>query len=164
MSVRLGRRQLLRTGVYAAASVPLLRAFGSVARADPGALKNFICIYHPHGIAAEYWALRTADSETSFDIGYDNCSLQPFDDAATYGKSFKDKLLVIEGIDHLSNANGHDSAGTILTGSRIDNKKPHNASLDQVLAVDHMLGADTPITSVALGVGNDSTDSGLTLS
>lgn len=164
MTVRLGRRQLLRTGVYAAASVPLLRAFGSVARADPGALKNFICIYHPHGVAAEYWALRTADSETSFDISYDTCSLQPFDDAATYGKSFKDKLLVIEGIDHLSNANGHDSAGTILTGSRIDGKKPQNASLDQVLAVDHMLGADTPITSIALGVGNDSTDSGLTLS
>ena len=85
-----------------------------------------LAAYHPHGIAAEYWALRGSDSETSFDVGYDGCSLQPFDDAATYGKSFKDKLLVIEGLDHLSNANGHDSAGTILTGSRIADKRPQN--------------------------------------
>jgi hypothetical protein len=165
--VRFGRRQLLQAGLVSAASLPLVRALGmsSLARAqDAGGLKNFICIYHPHGIAAEYWARRGMDTETSFDLGYESCSLQPFDDAATYGKSYKDKLLVIEGLDHLSNANGHDSAATILTGSRIDGKKPQNASLDQVLAVDKGLGSDTPVTSVALGVGNDGTDSGLTLS
>ena len=126
---------------------------------------NFICLYHPHGISAEFWAMRAADTETSFDIAYDKCSLQPFDDAATYGKSFKDKILVIEGLDHLSNANGHDSAGTILTGSRIDgNKKPANSSLDQFLAVEKGLGAMTPVTSVSLGVGLDVTESGYTLS
>ncbi|MET0594725.1 MAG: DUF1552 domain-containing protein, partial [Polyangiaceae bacterium] len=89
----------------------------------------------------------------------------PFDDAATYGKSFKDKILVIEGIDQLSNANGHDSAGTILTGSRIDgNKRPANSSLDQFLAVEKGLGAMTPVTSVALGVGMDVTEAGFCLS
>jgi hypothetical protein len=148
-----------------AASLPLVRALESVARAaDPSKLVNFVCVYHPHGISAEYWALRTGEAEGNFDIGYADCSLQPFDDAATYGKSFKDKLLVIEGLDHLSNANGHDSAGTILTGSRIDGKKPQNSSLDQMLAVEKGLGMSTPVTSISLGVGNDATDSGVTLS
>jgi hypothetical protein len=110
--------------------------------------------------------MKAADTETNFDLSYANCSLQPFDDAATYGKSFKDKLLVLEGIDHLSNANGHDSAGTILTGSTIDSsvRRPSNSSLDQYLAVTKGLGHDTRITSVNLGVGNDATDPGLTLS
>jgi hypothetical protein len=164
--MRMTRRQLLQAAlVGAAGGVPLMRALEGVSRADgPGSLTNFICVYHPHGVSAEYWALRSSDSESTFDIAYQDCSLQPFDDAATYGKSFKDKLLVIEGIDHLSNANGHDSAGTILTGSRIDGKKPQNSSLDQFLAVEKKLGAMTPITSISLGVGNDSTESGNTLS
>ncbi|HEX4334265.1 MAG TPA: DUF1552 domain-containing protein [Polyangiaceae bacterium] len=163
--MRLTRRQLLRATLAGAASIPLIRALEGVSRASgPTALKNFICIYHPHGIAAEYWALRSGETETSFDVTYDGCSLQPFDDAATYGKSFKDKLLVIEGVDHLSNANGHDSAGTILTGSTISNQKPQNSSLDQFLAVEKGLGMSTPISSIALGVGNDGTASGLTLS
>ncbi|HEX6245920.1 MAG TPA: DUF1552 domain-containing protein, partial [Polyangiales bacterium] len=37
-------------------------------------------------------------------------------------------------------------------------------SLDQVLAVDKGLGSMTPVTSVALGVGNDTTDSSWSLS
>ena len=45
--------------------------------------------------------LGLADTETNFDLTYANngaqCSLQPFDDAATYGKSFKNKILAIEG-------------------------------------------------------------------
>ncbi|HEX3597027.1 MAG TPA: DUF1552 domain-containing protein [Polyangiaceae bacterium] len=159
------RRQLLQAAFAGAASIPLIRALEGVSKASgPTSLQNFICVYHPHGIAAEYWALKTGDSETAFDVAYDGCSLQPFDDAATYGKSFKDKLLVIEGLDHLSFANGHDSAGTILTGSTIANKKPQNSSLDQFLAVEKGLGSSTPVTSVSLGVGNDGTDSGLTLS
>jgi Protein of unknown function (DUF1552) len=159
------RRRLLQTSLATAASLPLLGALKSVARAaDPSALTNFVCIYHPHGVSAEYWAMRSGESETMYDLTYENCSLQPFDDAKTYGKSFKDKLLIIEGIDHLSNANGHDSAGTILTGSRIDGQKPLNASLDQVLAVEKGLGMSSPVTSIALGVGNDATQSGVTLS
>jgi hypothetical protein len=162
---RISRRRLIQTGLATAASLPLMRALGGVARAaDPSTLTNFVCIYHPHGVSAEYWALRSGETETMFDIAYENCSLQPFDDAKTYGKSFKDKLLILEGLDHLSNANGHDSAGTILTGSRIDGQKPLNASLDQVLAVDKGLGMANPVTSISLGVGSDATASGVTLS
>lgn len=165
-TLRLTRRRLLEASLFgAAAATPLVRLLGSsVVRAQDPSLTNFICVYHPHGIAAEFWAMKPNESETSYDLKYENCSLAPFDDAATYGKSFKDKLLIIEGIDHLSNANGHDSAGTILTGSRIDGKKPQNASLDQVLAVEHGLGSSCPVTSVSLGVGNDANDSSTTLS
>ena len=52
-----------------------------------------------------------------FDISYENCSLQPFDDATKYGASFKKKIVVIDGLDNLSGANGHDTAATILTGA-----------------------------------------------
>jgi hypothetical protein len=124
---------------------------------------KFIGMYHPHGVSAEYWAMRDGETEDSFDIAYENCSLQPFDDPATYGKSFKDKILVVEGLDLQSAANGHDSCGTILTGSRIDTQ-PANTSLDQFLAIDEGLGADTRLASVALAVGQDGSESGTTLS
>jgi hypothetical protein len=159
------RRAFLKTAALAGAGIPLLKFLERAVRADVAAQPmNFIGVYHPHGVSAEYWAMKATDTETAFDIAYANCSLQPFDDAVTYGKSFKDKILVIEGLNHLSNANGHSSAGTILTGSTINGTEPQNNSLDQFLAVDHMLGASTPVTSIALGVGNDGTDSGVTLS
>jgi len=162
------RRGFLRAMGAGMAALPFSRLLeNSVAQAAGETLPlKFITIYHPHGLSAEFWAMKGSDTETTFDIGYENCSLQPFDDAATYGKSFKDKLLVLEGIDLLSNANGHDTAGTILTGSTIDGgaRRPANSSLDQYLAVTKGLGSETRITSVNLGVGNDATDPGLTLS
>ena len=161
------RRAFLRAMGAGFAALPCSRLLeNSVAQAAGEALPlKFITIYHPHGLSAEFWAMKAGDTETAFDIGYANCSLQPFDDAATYGKSFKDKILVLEGIDHLSNANGHDSAGTILTGSRIEGgAKPQNISLDQYLAVTKGLGSTNRVTSISLGVGNDSTASGTTLS
>ena len=162
------RRNFLRAMGAGMAALPFSRLLeNSVAQAAGEDLPlKFITIYHPHGLSAEFWAMKDGDTESTFDIGYANCSLSPFDDAATYGKSFKDKLLVIEGIDHLSNANGHDSAGTILTGSAIDGsaRRPFNSSLDQYLAVTKGLGSSTRVSSVNLGVGNDATDPGLTLS
>jgi len=127
---------------------------------------RFVGIYHPHGIAAEHFVMRGTDTTTDFDLKFTNSCLQPFDDAAKYGKSFKSKIIAIEGVDHLSSANGHDSAGTMLTGSRIDSsaKAPLNSSLDQFLAVEKKLGASTPVTSIQLGVGTTDTASGTTLS
>lgn len=115
---------------------------------------KLIGVCQPHGIAAELYTMRPTDTETRFDLRYDNCPLRAFDDPATYGRSFKDKILVIEGLDLGSNVNGHDSAATILTGSAINNKKPQNLSLDQFLAVERGLGTSTRVTSVALGVGD----------
>ena len=177
------RRAFLRAVGAGAATLPFFRLLeNSAAQAQGAELPlKFVTIYHPHGVAAEYWgmgcrgttglptmpqsACTGTDTETNFDITYANCSLQPFDDAATYGKSFKNKILVIDGIDMLSAANGHDSAGTILTGSRITGeKKPQNSSLDQFLANERGLGSATRISSVSLGVGTDTTESGQTLS
>src|SRR4029078_1362017 len=69
-------------------------------------------------------------------------------------------------IDLLSNAKGHDSAGTILTGSRINTslQRTGNVSLDQFLAVEQGLGASTRITSIELAVGTDSAVPGEPLS
>ena len=142
------RRSFLKAVGGAAASVPFFGMLSdSVAQSTGKALLlKFIGACHPHGVSAEYWAMRENDTETNFDITYSDCSLQPFDDAATYGKSFKDRILPIEGIDLLSSANGHDTAATILTGSRVSGK-PSNTSLDQYLAHTIGLGADTRLAA-----------------
>jgi hypothetical protein len=183
------RRSFLRAVGAGAVALPFYRLLEDhFAKAYGETLPlRFIGVYHPHGIAAEYFGMQDAvnfpagppsgvtdtvttsggvSSSTNFNITYPNCSLQPFDDATTYGKSYKSLITVIEGIDHLSNANGHDSAGTIFTGSTIDESalKPANSSIDQFLAVENKLGASTPITSIQLGVGDNGTQSGTTLS
>jgi hypothetical protein len=164
------RRSFLRAVGAGATALPFYGLLeDSVAQAAGETLPlRFAGIYHPHGVAAELFVMQSGDTESSFSLTYMNgggqCALQPFDDAATYGKSFKNKIIAIEGIDLMSNANGHSTAGTILTGSYIDGTKPKNSSLDQFLAVERKLGAATKVTSIALGVGNDSTDCGWTLS
>jgi hypothetical protein len=162
------RRSFFRAVGAGVAGLPFYRLLeDNVARAAGETLPlRFIGIYHPHGVAAELWAMKSGDTESNFNITYADCSLQPFDDAATYGKSWKSMILPVEGVDLLSNANGHDSAGAILTGSRIDASasRPQNSSLDQFLAVEKGLGKMTPVTSIQLGVGSDDTKAGETLS
>jgi hypothetical protein len=153
------RRAFLRGLGASLAAAPFLRLVEhSYAQGDGEVLpQRFIGLFHPHGIAAEHHTRREGESETTFVLDYPHCPLQPFDDAATYGKSFKDKIVVIEGLDLMSESNAHNSAGTILTGSRIiggTGGTPENSSLDQFLAVEHGLGAETLIPSVALAVGN----------
>src|SRR5262249_39501427 len=115
---------------------------------------RFIAVYTPHGRAHELWQPREG-----FDIAYPECTLSPFDDAAHYGKSYKDKLLVLDGVDLSAGIavgrQGHDGPRVILTGSGADGK---NASLDQFLAVERGLGADTPHSSLVLAVGNDGSE------
>lgn len=168
MKLSATRRSFMRAVGAGFASFPFYKMLeNSFAHAAGETLPlRFVTMYHPHGIAGEHFVMQSGDTETNFNLGYANSPLQPFDDAATYGKSFKSKILIIEGIDLLSNANGHDSAGTILTGSRIDasGSKPLNSSLDQYLAVEKGLGKNTPVTSIQLGVGTDDTKSGSTLS
>ena len=128
---------------------------------------RFIGVYHPHGIAAELFTMRDGETETRFDLTYPDSPLQPFDDPARYGRSFKDKIVVIEGVDVLSDTNAHNSAGTILTGSRIvggDGGLPWNSSLDQFLAVENRLGDSTLVPSIALAVGSKQLSARETLS
>jgi hypothetical protein len=154
---RLHRRAFLRSVGAGLAALPFFRLVrDAYARSLGEPLpQRFIGVYHPHGIAAELFAK---------DIGHPDSPLQPFHDAATYGRSFKDRIVVIEGIDLLSSTNGHESAATILTGSQITDELPQNSSLDQFLAVENGLGAATPVTSVALAVGSSELSARETLS
>jgi len=173
------RRSFLRAVGVAATALPFYHLLeDSFAHAAGEALPlKFLTISHPHGIASEYFMARTpnspdimvdgrslkgTDTETNFDIAYPNCSLQPFDDAATYGRSFKDRLLLIEGLDLATD--GHDAVASILTGSPLSSSLPANSSLDQYLAVEMGLGAATLKSSVALAVGSPGTNPGSTLS
>lgn len=168
MKISANRRAFIRGVGAGFAALPFFKLLedGYARSAGETLPLRFVTMYHPHGIAAELWGMQPGESETTYDFNFANSSLQPFDDAATYGKSYKSKVLVVEGLDLMSNANGHDTAGTILTGSRIDSSagKPLNSSLDQYLAVEKGLGASTPITSIALGVGSDDSKSGSVLS
>ncbi len=153
------RRAFLRALGAGCAALPFFKLVEhSYAQAEGLSLpQRLIGVYHPHGIAAELFTMRDGETETAFDLTYEGCPLSPFDDAATYGKSFKDKIVVIEGIDLLSDTNGHNSAGNILTGSRIVGGAgglPVNSSIDQFLAVKNGFGDSTLVSSVALGVGN----------
>lgn len=163
MKISRARRSFLRgvgTGFAALPFFKLLEDSYAKAAGDTLPLR-FVTMYHPHGVAHEHYGMQPGDTETTFNLTYPNSSLTAFDTP-----ELKSKVLIIEGVDLLSNANGHDSAGTILTGSRIDasGQKPLNSSLDQVLAVDKKLGASTAVTSIALGVGTADTKSGSTLS
>ncbi len=164
------RRSFLRAvgaGFAASPLLPFLRILeDSVAHAagETPPLR-FLTMYHPHGVAAETWTMRGADSETNFDLTFTEpasgaiCPLQPLD-------RHKSRLLIVEGIDLLSNTFGHNSAGTILTGSRINASlhRTGNSSLDQFLAVEHGLGKATRVTSIELAVGTDNAVTGETLS
>jgi hypothetical protein len=115
---------------------------------------RFVGVYAPHGRAHELWAPRDG-----FDIAYPDSILGPFDDAARYGRSFKDRLVVLDGVDLSAGVEvgttGHDGSRVILTGSGANGK---NASIDQFLAVEQGLGRDTLFASLVLGVGQDGTE------
>lgn len=131
------------------------RATASSARA-----RRFIGVYTPHGVARELWV-----PGAGFDLKYDNCSLSPFDDAGTFGQSFRDRVVVIEGLDLSAGIEagtvGHEGARVLLTGSAADGTGP---SIDQYLAVERGLGAATPHSAVVLGVGAQQTDIGSNIS
>jgi hypothetical protein len=173
------RRSFLRAVGVGATALPFYKLLeDSFAHAAGEALPlKLMTISAPHGVATEYWGMRTptspdikvdglslkgTDTETSFDIKYPGCSLQPFDDAATYGKSFKDRILVVEGLDLA--ADGHDAVAAILTGSPLNNSQPANSSLDQFLAVEKGLGAATLRSNIVLCVGDSGINAPSTLS
>ena len=87
------------------------------------------------------------------------CPLQPLD-------RHKSRLLIVEGIDLLSNTNGHDSAGTILTGSRINASLSAPATRRSISSWRWSMGSgkSTRVTSIELAVGTDNAVTGETLS
>ncbi|HXX69001.1 MAG TPA: DUF1552 domain-containing protein, partial [Polyangiaceae bacterium] len=176
---RLGRRHFL-SALGAAGALVGVRAFaddvtspaldrpgrpgpGSAAvgrsRSSGGPLR-FVAVYAPHGRARELWEPRDG-----FDMRYPDAILKPLDDPESGKTSFRDRLVVLGGVDLSAGikvgTSGHDGPRVILTGSGADGK---NASLDQHLAVERGLGADTVHTSLVLGIGSDQTGIGDSIS
>lgn len=164
---RCGRREFLAHALGLGAGLaPLLGGLlaagplGAEPAARTARARRFIGVYAPHGRALEYWV-----PGPGFDLRYENCSLQPFDDDRTYGRSFREQIVVIEGLDLSAGIEagtvGHEGARALLTGSAADGS---NASIDQFLAVERGLGTATAHSSLVLGVGNDDTDIGSNIS
>jgi hypothetical protein len=130
------------------------------ARSASGKPLRLVCVYMPHGRAHELWQPRG-----DFDIAFADSTLAPFDDAGRFSRSFKQELLVVDGVDLSAGiavgTTGHDAPRAIFTGSGANGKNP---SIEQFLASDQGLGADTPHTSVVLGVGNEASDIGSNVS
>lgn len=155
------RRFLQSLGVCAAAtpalSLQVLAAENTAREVNP---LRFVGVFMPHGVVREYYR-----PGTGFDLRQPNSLLAPFDDAARYGRSFRELILPIEGIDLTAGIEvgtvGHDASRVILTGS---GARGRNASVDQYLAVECGLGSETPVTSLVLGVGSDDTGLGFNLS
>ncbi len=151
------RRRFLQALGVGAASLPFFRLLetSAVHAAEDDLPLSFIGIYHPHGAASPLFRRRAEDTETSFELDFVEpiCGAQsvlaPFDDAATYGSSFKDKVIVLDGLDITTGLVGHDAPRCIFTGAGWQEAP----SLDQFLAVDQGLGAVTPFSSLVLGVG-----------
>lgn len=145
------RRSLLASGALGLGLSPLVRVLGRALAAEPSSVPNaFVGIYMPHGVARELWRPRG-----NFQLAYADSSLAPFDDPVTYGQSFRERTLVLEGLDLTAGIRGgsagHDGSRALFTGSAFEGK---NASIDQFLAVEQQLGQSTPLASLVLGVGS----------
>lgn len=169
-SARRDRRTFLRCLGLGAATLPFYKMLEtSFVHAQTGsAPKRLVTMYAPHGVAKEFYNRRAGEDELHFDFGYENCSLSPFDDATTYGKSFKDKILVLQGIDIAaaieSGNTGHEAGLSLFTGSGAVGNTARNPSIEQYLAVEKGLGAETRVTSTVLGVGEESLEVGWAIS
>lgn len=149
--MKASRRGLLAASTLGLGLSPLVRVLGhALAAPPPSAPTAFVGVYMPHGVARELWRPRA-----DFELAYPDSSLQPFDDPATFGQSFRERTLVLEGLDLTAGIRGgsagHDGSRALLTGSGFEGK---TASLDQYLALEQQLGRATPLASLVLGVGN----------
>ncbi len=159
--MRLDRRSILKA-LGTAASWPVgAMLYRSMAQAAgmQSALR-FVGVYHPHGVAAECYARRQADTETTFDLNFTNSALTPFDDPAQFGRSFKDRIITFEGVDlavaEASATPGHGAASCLFTGSTTvggDHNAQHE-SIDQFLARTKGLGTATRFPTLNLGIGS----------
>lgn len=147
------RRAFLKAVGGAGMALPFLPLLERSAIGQDGSgPQRFVGVYCPHGMAHPLWTMQEGDTETNFDLRFPNCPLAPFDDSETYGRSFKDKMIFIDGVDLTVGVNGgvvgHDAGSVILTGAA----RPTTSSLDQFLAVERGLGTGTRYSSLTVGV------------
>jgi hypothetical protein len=164
------RRAFLRSVGRAATALPFYRLLeASAVHAAPGdAPQRFIGVYAPHGVVDPFFRRRPNETETTFELRYAGSVLSPFDDAASYGRSLRDKITVVEGLDYVAaleqSTSAHSSACVMLTGCAPKDNQLGNESLDQHLAVVRGLGSNTRFASLVLGVGVRGTECGSNVS
>lgn len=156
------RRNVLK-GLGAFAFLPLGRWLGSsIAQAQTApAPLSFIGVYHPHGVSMECYAMRPGETETAFALDFADSALTPFDTPSRYGgRSFKNRLVVFEGMDdavaEASGTSGHGAASCLYTGSTTTGND-HNAqceSIDYHLGRTRGLGSGTRFPTLNVGVGS----------
>lgn len=159
----MSRRAFLRAGTGAVLALPLLTSVrGARASALPKRLVVFMCSTGtipdrlfpvPAGMPT---ARFTAQPEEYFTSG------ASFLDTEDYQISpilepllpYKEKLLVLEGLDNCTGFNGHGAYGSLLTGAHFigpeESPTPPNESFDQLVA--RHVGPETPFPSLQLGV------------
>jgi hypothetical protein len=159
------RRSFLRALGAGAVSLPFYRLLehGAVHAQSAATPMRYVSILHVNAAASPLFLRREGETETDFDIAYDSCVLRCFDDPATYGVSFKDKMIALEGVDlavaMVTGNSGHSAGPGVFTGCQP--LQPKNSSIDQFLAVEQGLGASTRVSSIALGIGYDTPDWGI---
>ncbi len=158
------RRSFLKAVGSVATALPFYKMLeNNVALAQTGQLPlKFLGLGFYHTTAPKLYSRQAGETSTQFSLTYPDSPFKPFDDAATYGESFKSRLSIFEGFDlgvGEYNAQGaaahvplHGAMGLLLTGSSpVDAnnlQKLQNESLDQYLA--NRYGSDTRFRSVQM--------------
>ena len=146
----IGRRTLLR-GLGASVALPLLESMmpsAKAAEAAAAARKRLQVLYLPNGMVMQNWT--PAELGENYAI---STTLKPLE-------SFRDRFVVIKGLDHVMAEAMGDGAGdharccaTFLTGVHIkksDHELVCGASMDQLVA--KRFGEQTQIASLELGL------------
>jgi hypothetical protein len=159
-SAERSRRSFLKALGVAATALPFYKMLeNQVAKAQSGVEPlRFVGVGFFHGTTGAYYSRRPGETDSTYDLRYANSPFVPFDDAASYGASFKSRLAILEGFDlgvgrfdAAGNENPvpmHGSMGLLLTGSSMGPSGLQNASLDQYLAAKY--GSETRFRSVQI--------------
>jgi hypothetical protein len=154
-AAKLNRRRFLLTAGGVSLALPLLHALGAPAQSEAFP-KRLILLYNPNGTVHDGWWPTDVISETEFTLGEIH---QPL-------SSFRNRLLIVRGIDLASAAAGpggphQRGIGTLFTGQTLQEGDfvdgcgsragwANGISVDQEVAKH--IGTVTPFGSLELGV------------
>ena len=144
----LSRRTMLR-GIGASVALPLLDSMLPVMKAAPSPIQRAAFLYTPNGIIMKDWTPAAEGAGFQF-----TSTLKPLE-------QFRDKLLVLTGLEHRNGESLGDGAGdharagaTWLTG--VHPKKTEGANIQAGISVDQILakeiGGQTALPSLELGI------------
>ncbi len=158
MTSRISRRTILRAASGAALALPFLPSLltKSARAAGVTAPKRFVTMYTPNGVIHEGWWPKSVTSESAFELSESHAPL----------KSYKDRLLILGGLEMKVAAEGpggphQRGIGALFTNTQLGEGAfvdgcgrsagwATGISVDQRVA--NVIGADSPVSSLPLGV------------